>query len=298
MKKLLISILSATFLFATGCTRIGPGHVGIKVDMAGNDKGVLNTPVSTGWVFYNPLSTSVIEYSTKTTPVVWTKSKDEGKPEDESITFTNKDSMAINADFGLSYFVLASKVPEFYVKYLVKDLDDFTDGNMRIVVRNCLNDNAGKYDISQIMGDNAQFLKESKDCVNTQLNQYGVYVDQFGLIGAPRPPENVLASINQKIQAEQIALQKQLELQQVTADANKQVAAAEGQAKAQIASANGEAEANRIRTQSITPVILQNKALDNQHDAIWRWDGKMPDTVVSGDGKSSLLFNIPTKGNQ
>jgi regulator of protease activity HflC (stomatin/prohibitin superfamily) len=148
------------------------------------------------------------------------------------------------------------------------------------------------------MGDNAQFLKDSKQCVNDQLNQYGVYVDQFGLIGAPRPPENVLASINQKIQAEQIALQKQLELQQVTADANKQVAAAEGQAKAQIAAANGEAEANRIRTASITPVILQNKALDNQHDAIWRWDGKMPDTVVNGQGNSGLLFNIPTKGNQ
>ena len=45
----------------------------------------------------------------------------------------------------------------------------------------------------------------------------------------------------------------------------------------------------------ITPVILQNKALDNQHDAIWRWNGQMPATVVnSGDGKSGLLFNIPT----
>ena len=86
-----------------------------------------------------------------------------------------------------------------------------------------------------------------------------------------------------------------MELQQVQADAAKQVAAAEGQAKAAIASATGEAEANRIRTASITPVILSNKALDNQHDAIWRWNGQMPATVVnSGDGKSGLLFNIPT----
>ena len=48
----------------TGCTRIGPGHVGIKVDMAGSDRGVLNTPASTGWVFYNPMGTTVIEYPT------------------------------------------------------------------------------------------------------------------------------------------------------------------------------------------------------------------------------------------
>lgn len=295
MKRVLISILSVTFLFATGCTRIGPGHVGIKVDMAGNDKGVLNTPVSTGWVFYNPASENVIEYPTNMQTVHWTKSVDEGKPVDESVTFTNKDSMAINADINLSYTLQADKVPAFYVKFLAKDIDNFTDGYLRNVTRNCLNDAAGQYEIAQIMGDNTAFLKDSKKCLQDQVSQYGVSIDTLGLTGAPRPPQIVLDQINSKNQAQQLALQKQMELQQVQADANKQVAAAEGQAKAQIAAAQGEAEANRIRTQSITPVILSNKALDNQHDAIWRWDGKMPDTVVSGQGNSGLLFNIPTK---
>lgn len=274
----------------TGCTRIGPGHVGVVVSMAGSDRGVLNTPTATGWTFYNPFSESVIEYPTNVQTVVWTRNKDEGNPVDESVTFTNKDSLAINADVSLNYYLLADKVPSFYVKYLAKDITDFTNGYLRTVTRNCLNDNAGKYSIEQIMGDNQQFLQDSQECIVNIVGPYGVQVDKhaLGFIGAPRPPEVVIQNINAKIQAEQIALQKQNELLQVQADAAKQVAAAEGQAKAQIASANGEAEANRIRTASITPVILQNKALDNQHDMIWRWNGQSPNTVI-GDGKNVIL---------
>lgn len=284
-------------LLLTGCTRIGPGHVGIVVSMAGSDKGVLNQATSTGWVFYNPMSSNVIEYPTNMQTVVWTKSVDEGNPKDESITFTNKDQLTINADFSINYYLKPESAPAFYVKFLANDISNWSDGYLRSVARNCVNDVAGNYPIEQIMGDNGEFLKKATDCIDSNVGQYGISVDKhgFGFVGAPRPPEAVLQNINAKIQASQIAMQKQNELLQVTADANKQVAAAEGQAKAQIAAANGESEANRIRTASITPVILQNKALDNQAAAIYRWNGQMPSTVVNsgGDGGKSLLFNIP-----
>jgi regulator of protease activity HflC (stomatin/prohibitin superfamily) len=295
----LLSVAALTFsmlcvVSLTGCTRIGPGHVGIKVDMAGSDRGVLNSTATTGWVFYNPFLSTVIEYPTNMQTVHWTKDVNEGKPTDESVTFTNKDSMAINADVNLSYYLQSDHVPAFYVKFLAKDIEDFTDGYLRNITRNCMNDAAGQYEIAQIMGDNSAFLKDAKACLEKQVSQYGVIIDTLGLTGAPRPPQVVLDQINSKNQAQQLALQKQMELLQVQADANKQVAAADGQARAAIAVANGDAQANRIRAASITPVILQNKALDNQHDAIWRWNGQMPSTVVnSGQGSNGLLFNIP-----
>lgn len=286
-----LSIAMLCVVALTGCTRIGPGHVGIKVAMAGSDKGVLNSTATTGWFFYNPFMSTVIEYPTAMQTAHWTKSTDEGKPVDESVTFTNADSMAINADVNLSYYLTPDHVPAFYVKFLAKDIDTFTDGYLRNLARNCMNEAAGKYEIAAIMGDNSKFLKDAKECLSSQLQQYGIVIDTLGITGAPRPPQVVLDQINSKNQAQQLALQKQMELQQVQADAAKQVAAADGKAKAMIAEANGEAEANRIRTNSITPVILQNKALDNQHDAIWRWNGQMPSTYA---GNSNLLFNIPT----
>lgn len=289
MKKFFSIALMFAAVYLAGCTRIGPGHVGIKVSMAGNDKGVLNTPTTTGWTFYNPMSSSVIEYPTNIQTVVWTRSKDEGKQADESVTFTNKEGMSINADVSLSYSILGEKVPFFYVKFLTDDLEKFTDGFLRNAARNCLNEQAGNYEIEQIMGSNAAFLKASRDCVQAQVGPFGVNIEQFGIIGSPRPPDAVIQNINQKIQASQIALQKQLELQQVQADAAKQVAAAEGHAKAQIASAQGEATANQIRSASITPTILRIRELENQHDLIWRWNGESPKTVVNGDGKNNIL---------
>lgn len=294
MKKLL-SLLACVVLAltATGCsTRIGPGHVGIVVQASGTDKGVLDAPVRTGRVFYNPFYESIIEYPTFVQTVVWTKSTSEGNPVDESITFTNKDSMSINMDVSLSYSLLGDKVPAFYVKFLTADLTAFTNGFMRNVARDCINERGGSYEIAQLMGDNADFIKTSRACVDAQLLPYGVHIEQFGIIGAPRPPDNVLQQINSKNQAQQMNLQKQMELAGVQAEAAKNVAQAEGNAKAQIAAANGDAEANKIRSASITPMIIRSKELENQHDMIFRWHGDPPHTIV-GDVKSGMMLPLP-----
>ena len=78
-KKILALFASISLLALAGCSRIGPGHVGIVINQAGSDKGVLSTPVQTGWVFYNPFSESVVEYPTHVQTVKWTASKDEGR---------------------------------------------------------------------------------------------------------------------------------------------------------------------------------------------------------------------------
>lgn len=293
IKKATLLFVSALLaLAATGCsTRIGPGHVGIVVQAAGSNKGVLDAPVRTGRVWYNPYSEIVIEYPTYMQTAKWTKDPNEGNPTDESITFTNKDSMAINADISLSYSLDETKVPFFYVKFKSDNLGDFTNGFLHNVARDCFNDNAGKYSVEQIMGDNAQFLKDARSCVQDKVKNYGVTLEQFGFIGAPRPPQAVIQSINMKVQAEQLGLQKQMEVQQVQADAAKNVAQAEGDAKSQIARASGEAEANRLRASSITENLLKNRALDNEHDRIWRWNGQMPSTIVGGNTGS--LVQLP-----
>jgi regulator of protease activity HflC (stomatin/prohibitin superfamily) len=285
--KALTVILGAVLLaFGTGCSRIGPGHAGIVINQAGSDRGVLNQTATTGWVWYNPFAQSVIEYQTSMRNEKWTKTTDEGKPINEEITFTNQDQMTIATDIGISFSLDPNKVPAFYVKFLAKDEDDlegkFTNGYLRNTVRNCLNDFAGRYSIAQIMGDNAQFLKDSYNCIQSDVAQYGVHIDQFGLLGAPRPPQQVIDSINSKSQAEQIGRQKQLELQQVQADAAKQVAEAEGQAKATLAVATAQAEANQKLAASLSENLIRYKAIE-------KWNGQRP--TVEGNS-SGLLLNI------
>jgi len=303
---IVLAIVLLIITISVGCAfnRVSPGHAGIVVNQAGSNKGVQDQVARTGWFWINPFTENLIEYQTSQRMEKWTKDSNEGKPGNTEVSFTNKDSMVIYADVAIAFSLDPNKVPAFYLKFLATSEDDldqkFTNGYLRNDVRNCLNELAGQYDIKQIMGDNAEFLKRTQKCIQDDVIQWGVNIDQFGLIGAPRPPQNVVDSINLKAQAEQIATQKQIELTQVQAEAAKRVAEAEGDAKAQVTRAQGEAEANRLRNTSITENILRMRALDNQHDLIWNLKdhpGIMPSTLVisGGGGKDSvpgILFNV------
>jgi regulator of protease activity HflC (stomatin/prohibitin superfamily) len=254
---------------------------------------VQDIELKTGRVWYNPYSTSIIEYPTYMQSVTWTAAPNEGNPTNEEITFNTKDSMTVRGDFNLSYTLVSDKVPAFYVKFRSDDLKTFNDGFLHSVARTCINDTAGSYTIEQIMGDNGPWLKESQKCLDAKLDQYGVKIEQFGIIGSPRPPDQVIQSINMKVQATQLALQKQNEVAQATADAQKAVAVAEGEANSQIARAKGEAESNRIKSSSIDDKLIRWYQLTNAHDMIWRWNGQRPN--VEAGGSAGLLLQIPDK---
>lgn len=281
----LLSILLLAAMF-TGCTRIGPGHAGIVVNAAGSDKGVSEQTATTGWFFYNPFSQTVIEYQTAVRQEKWTRDQNEGKPGNTEVSFTNKDQMVIYADVAIAFSLDPAKVPAFYVKFLAHDEDDldskFTNGFLRNAVRNCLNDNAGQYDIHQIMGDNAEFLHKTQDCIQGEVAPWGVHIDQFGFIGAPRPPQAVTDSINAKAQAEQIATQKQIELAQTQADAAKNVAKANGEAQAILAVADAQAKANKELAASLSDELIRYKAIE-------KWNGERPQVEGANGG---VLFNL------
>lgn len=283
MKNLLAVVVLMVVVIVTGCgTRIGPGHVGIKVDLAGSNRGVENLPLRTGWVLYNPMSSQVVEYPTFVQTAVWTHDPSEGRDANEELTFTTKDSMVVAIDVNLSYALDPEKIPAFYVKFRSDDLNSFTHGFLRNVSRDCFNETAGKYGVEQVMGDNAPFLGDARKCLQDRVSAIGVKIEQFGIVGAPRPPAAVISAINMKVQATQIALQKQNEVMQAEADAQKRVAQAEG-----------EAAANRAVAQSITPTMLEWRKLDIQDRWINRWDGKRP-SVESGTG-NGMMFQIPAR---
>lgn len=282
IRNLLLALLCLSPLVLAGCTTINPGNVGIQISKVGSARGVQDVALKTGLVLYNPMWTEVIEYPTFMQTAKWTKSSTEGSSSDESITFTTKDSSTVNADISVSYQLNYDKAPQFYVKFRADDISQFTDGFMRNVTRDAFNEAAGSYTVEQVMGDNAPLLHDVRALVQAQLNQYGVSVEQLGFIGAPRPPDSVNQAINLKVQAQQIALQKQIEVTQAEADARKNEAYAEGDAQANIIRATADAKANQLRSQSLTPALIQ-------WTAIQKWDGVRPKVEGAGSG---LLVNV------
>ena len=203
--------LVSSFLVAV--TRIEAGYTGIEVNLAGSQRGASEIPVRTGWVFYSPLTTQVIEFPTYVQTVKWTRDMNEGHPFNEEMGFNSKEGMEIFADVSLSYAIEPSRVPDFYVKYRVNRLDAFTHGILRDIVRNSLNEVASTYTVEDIFGEKkAQFLGQVEQQIQAKVTNVGVGVQQFGFIGAPRVPSVIAQAITAKAQAIQEAERAKNEL--------------------------------------------------------------------------------------
>ena len=274
-------------------TRIEAGYVGVEVNLAGSQRGASDIPVRTGWVLYSPLKTQIIEFPTFVQTVKWTRDVNEGRSINEEMGFNSKEGMQIFSDVSLSYAIDPVRVPDFYVKYRVNELDNFTHGILRDIVRNSLNEVASTYNVEDIYGvRKAEFLEKVQDMIQAKMTPVGVGIQQFGFIGAPRVPEVIAQSITAKARAVQEAERARNELAMTEAEAAKKIAEAEGDAKSAINRAKGEAEANRIRLSSLTPQMLELKRLENQRSLIEKWNGQLP-TVESGGSGGGLILQMP-----
>jgi len=247
----------------------------------------------------------VIAFPTFVQTVKWTADINEGHPVNEELVFNSKEGQEVRADVSLSYAIDPAKVPEFYVKYRTDELERFTHGILKDIVRNSLNEVASTYKLEDIYGENkAQFLHESRERIQAQLAPVGVQIQQFGFIGKPRFTAAIEQAITQKTQAITEAERARNQLAVTQAEMAKAVAQAEGEARSQIARAQGEAtsmierargeaEANRLRQASITPQLLEWKRLENQRVLVDRWNGQLPQTVLGE--KSNLLLPLPTE---
>lgn len=302
---ILIMIGGITLLNVFRVTRINAGYVGVEVNLAGSQRGARDIPVRTGWVFYSPLQTQVIEFPTFVQTVKWTSDINEGHPLNEELVFNSKEGQEVRTDVSLSYAIDASRVPEFYVKYRTDDLEKFTHGILKDIVRNSLNEVASTYTLEDIYGENkARFLREARERIQAQVEPVGVGIQQFGFIGKPRFTAAIEQAITQKTQAITEAERARNQLAVTQAEMAKTVAEAEGEARSQverargeatsaIERARGEAEANRLRQASITPQLLEWRRLENQRALVEKWNGELPRMIVSD--KAGMIMPLPTE---
>jgi regulator of protease activity HflC (stomatin/prohibitin superfamily) len=282
-----ILIFAFVILGVASCNRVGPGYVGIVVSMAGDNRGVADIPVETGWVFVTPITQKVLEYPTFVQTVVLTRTLTEGNELNEEISYSSKEGMSITADISFSYSLQANKAPNFYVKFRHDDLTLFTHGFLKNVIRDKFTELAGKFSVEQNIGDKKDsILLAVRAAVQKEVIGVGITIEQFGFVGNPRPPQSVVDALNMKVNATQIAIQTENELRTAQAQAAKVVAEADGEAQAKVTRAKGEAESNRILTSSITPALMEWKRLGIQE----KWDGAQP-LVVGSTSQMILDFN-------
>jgi regulator of protease activity HflC (stomatin/prohibitin superfamily) len=260
---------------------IPPGYTGIKVNRL-VDQGITRSNTVTGFVFFNPIQTQLVVYPTFIQRVVWTHDLHEGHPLNEELTFNTKDAVPVTLDVAVSYGLDAAQVPAFYTKFRADQLDSFTHGYLRDTARNVVVSIGSEYNFDDINGiKKEEFLDRITREMNQRVSGFGVSVQQFGLIGALRPPQSLLDAVNLKTRAIQESIRAENEVRTAQAEAKKRVAIAEG-----------EAEANRALLLSLDPKLFEWERLKLQHEAIQKWNGVSPSVMGGGN---AMLFNIPVQ---
>jgi len=265
-----------------GCERIDAGHVGVKVDMYGDSKGVNDVTEVTGWVFYNPLSTKIVEFPTYVQHIEYTRKVDEyGEvTSDESFVVNSKDGSEFHVSPILNYSVKREKVPYIFSKYRV-ELPQVEQGFLKTAVYDAFRIVANSYTADELIGNREKFELKVRQVLQKQLEPEGFMLSQFtsNLVY----PETFKKAIEAKNNAVQAALRAENEVKTAEAQAKIKIAKAEGNAQAMLTSAKAEAEANRLKQQTITPMLLQLEWIN-------KWDGRVPSTQLgSGTG---IMYNI------
>lgn len=279
MKRTKLLVLLALFSLCA-CERVPVGEVGILVDNYGGDKGVEDKVLPPG-MYWVGMSKTLYTFPTFMQNYVWSASAHEGAAHDESISFQTKEGLTVNADVGISYRLDPEKVPVLFQTYR-KGIEEITNVYVRNIVRNALVQEASTKPIEMVYGTGkADLLKTVQSDLRGKLQPVGIIVDQLSWAGNFRLPENVTTSINAKIQATQIAQQKENEVAAAKADAQKKVAEADGDAQSIFLRAQAQAKSNKILSESLTPEFVK-------YQAIVKWDGVLPKM----SGNATPLINM------
>jgi regulator of protease activity HflC (stomatin/prohibitin superfamily) len=260
MRNILIGVglfFTLTFLFFS-CERIDAGHVGVKVNQYGDNKGVDDVVAVTGMVFFNPFTTTVYEFPTF---IQHKEYKNEN-----SFVVNSKDGSEFSVSPIMNYSVQRDKVPTIFSKYR-RPLEDIEEGFLKTAVYDAFRLATNKYTADELISNRAVFEIEVRKLLDNQLLKEGFVINQFtsNLIY----PETFKKSIEAKNNAVQAALRAENEVKTAEAQAKIKVATAEGNAQAMLTSAKAEAESNRMKQQTLTPLLLQLEWIN-------KWDGKLP----------------------
>jgi len=252
-----IGFITLVVLFSA-CERIDAGHVGVKVNLYGSQKGVDGITEVTGMVFFNPFTTKIYEFPTFVQHKEYTG--------DESFAINSKDGSEFRVAPILNYQVITDKVPFIFGKYR-KSLEDIEIGFLKTAVYDAFRIATNGYTADSLISNRENFEARVRGILEKQLDEEGFRIQQF--TSNLEYPKTFVDAINAKNNAVQQALKAENDVKTAEANAKIKVATANGNADALLVQAKAEAEANRMKQQTLTPLLIQQQYIE-------KWDGKLP----------------------
>ncbi len=255
MKHSNINALSLVLLvFAlSSCVVIRPGEVGVRQKLGKiDDRAIPEGPRS-----FNPLTTTILTLPTRTVNM------------EIRSNLPSKEGLTISTDISILYRLKASQAPT-----ILKEIGTQYENEVILpVFRSAAADVTARFLAKDMhSGERAVIEAAIRDRMAEILEDRGILVENV-LMKSIQLPQGLSRSIEEKLQAEQDAERLEFVKQQEQREAERIIIKAEGEkrrleieaegnANATLTSAEAEAEANRLLTESLTPEVLQFRAIE------------------------------------
>lgn len=255
--KFIMGAMIATMM-AMSCTRINAGYEGIKVNLYGDRRGVDDVTLVTGMVWFNPITTAVYEYPTFIQTVDY-----------PAFTINAKDGSQFTIDPTINLNMIPGTASAVFVKYR-RPMNEVIEEVLFTHVKNAYRIKLSNYTTDELVSKREEFEKATEDYLREVLLKENFELGE--MTSGLKYPASLEASITAKNEAVQKSQKAQNELELVKAEAEKMLVAA-----------RAEKEANLLKTQALTPQVLEQLWIE-------KWDGHLPQY-----GQVPTLFRDITK---
>ena len=253
----------AMLMLATGCHVTDPGHVGVAVDWNGTQA----VPLQPGMNTINPITTNVYDYSTQV------------QVYDASAIASSNDLQVVEADLAVNYQIMADDIVLMYNEVGMHGKVESVI--MRPIVQEAVKTVTAKYTAEELITKREVVKGAITVLITEQLADRNIYVTEVAFTNFTFD-EDFQEAVEAKQIAEQLAAQTANEVEVAKQNALKDVAQADADAQSILLRATAQAEANRLLADSLTPRLLQDKAIQ-------RWNGVQPRVVGGTEG---LIISI------
>ena len=263
-----ILLLSIIALFLTSCvTRVEVSSVGLKVNLSGSDRGVSSVKYATGWTWYAPFFSTVVEY-----PVIY-----------KTIEFPDylvmcKGGTTFTSHPKLTYKINRLRADITYMSFGTDDMEVIENGYIHAATTKSLGDVANLFTPDTLLYSRERFEDMVQTDIKKQCDSLGIDITMFR--SNLTPSDAIADAINAKQKAVQDAQKVQNEKASVIAEGEKKVAKAKLDAEALITTANANAQAAVIQAkadkESATLRLSYISPLYNQYLLAYGWNGVLP----------------------
>lgn len=250
--------------------RVDAGHVGIKVNLTGDQRGVSRYEYKTGWVIYNKWVSDIYEFPT------YQQHIDYGE---QQIITRGGFSTSIKPSF--NYTIKSGAVGDMF-QNLRRSLKEIEKEWLGVAIVSSINDVANKWNVDDIFNQREKFEADIVAEVNKRTSAWFTISQLRTNIIPPKEISESIIAKTRAIQEVQVANNQKLV---ADAEAQRKIATAKGDSAQAVIAAAGEANAIKLKQLSLTPEYIE-------YLKVTKWDGQLP-TVQSGN--AGILMNLPSK---